>query len=235
MASLSQAYVHFRIPSLSQRELDRLGREIDERAVAIARKTFTFEITIEVELQSGSLKGWVTGIGKLLIGGYLYLGNYSGFLDSLERLCEQSETYATDVCGVIEKTIGVKQKHVVREDARRMTPGLLLDVIKQAEDLKKNRSGMSPREVEVRSEKILRDMERIEKDLTPQEVEVLHSIEVLQIPRRRAAPIERIQKDFRKRLAIEHPQMLAPPHAREKPRRYRNRTLVRPEGRLTRQ
>jgi hypothetical protein len=162
------------------------------------------------------------------------VGNYAGFLDSLERLCRQSETYATDVCGAMEKTIGVKQKQVVREDARRMTPGLLLDVIREAEHLRNNRSRMSPQEVEARSQKILRDMERIEKDLAPEEVEVLHSIEVLHIPKRRVAPIERIQKGVRERVAVEHPQALLPPHAREKPRRYRNRVVVRPTRRQLR-
>lgn len=189
MARLAQAYVHIRAIELDTRGLERLGVETERAAAEIAERVYGFDVTVDVWIESGSTRTRITVIG-LLVGTYSLVADYKGFKDSIGEMCNDARTFAGDMCGTFIELTKASDRQVYRVERRLMTPGKLDKTIKRLEKLDVLAPKMSRRELDRELEDVQREIERIRKDLTNEEVSILNRVLVFE----NLPPLVRVQR-----------------------------------------
>jgi hypothetical protein len=86
VAQLAQSYIHLRPFRISQSNLHELGRTTDRIASEVAQRIYGPGIEVDVRLEEGSLKGWVTAIGTIVFGAYTGIASYKDFKDNIPVL-----------------------------------------------------------------------------------------------------------------------------------------------------
>jgi len=229
MAKLAQAYIYLRPFEVSEPRLIGFARATEATAAEVAQRVYDVEISIDVDLEAGSLKARITVIGSIAVFLYAGIADYKGFKESIGELCKDAREYAYDVCGGVLRLTGASEKEMVKTEKRTMTPGRASRVIDRLEKLEATRSTLNERQRHQEVQKILRALKAIEKDLTSDEVALLdkalqHNKEYRNLP-----PWQKPQSQLPD-LPAEMPRVgitVESAAAPAKRLRYRNRIVVR--------
>lgn len=172
MAKIAQTSIRFRRFEITEGRFRELGPTMDKAAADVARRIYRETVTIDVYLEAGSLIVRITVIGGLLLGTYHSVAEYKDFKAGIVELIKDAEKYGTAIYQeVLKLTRASKADSVVK---RKMTPGKILRVIEKLERLQEVRNELPRRSMQQQLEEIARDVKAIERDLEPEETEVLH-------------------------------------------------------------
>jgi hypothetical protein len=180
MAQLAQAYVHLRPYRVTRGLLDELGDYTEQTAIEAIKRIYGGNVTVEIKIEEGSLKAWVTVLGVLYVGAdiahktYGTIADYKGFKDSIVELCKDAREFGVDVCGAVTAKSGASESQIFRTEKRRKTPGRLARLIEHLEQVDQLQGKLSKGELARQMEMVRRELAVIERDLTPEESDVLH-------------------------------------------------------------
>jgi hypothetical protein len=139
VAQLAEAYFHLKPFTVSDEDLQRLGRELTAIAAEKASGLFRPDSEIEVRLESGSLKSWTKVIGPLLVI-YGVIANYKGFKESTIEIVHYAQSFGGSVIEKFVQENHVAPPQVFRTERRTKTPGKLLRALKAREWLESHRA-----------------------------------------------------------------------------------------------
>jgi hypothetical protein len=231
LARLAQTSVRFRSLEVDEEELFLLGTQIDRVAAGIAREIYGEGVEVDVVLEAGSLLIRITVLGAFLLGTYDAVSKYPDFKLGVEKLVEDANHYGSAVYKQILKLTGEKEADsVVKRD---MTPGTISRLIDRLENLQELQKHAPAQISQHQLRQIIRELEAIERDLQPQERQIIdRALEQRGLPPLRELP-ERIPGVEGARMAIlrerEERVGRAPTSgdgARKRKLRYHNRTVV---------
>jgi hypothetical protein len=216
MAELAQTYIHLRPYEITRRRLDELGDYVQEIARNAARDVYGGNVTIDVKLEGGSLKVWVT-VGGIINGlyiGYGIVADYKGFKEGIVDLCSEARAFGTDVCGAFTQKAGAPKRQIYRVEKRLKAPGKINRLIKKLESLDRMADRLSNAEMRRQLDSVKRDLELLEKDMTSEEIERLQkTLEFKNLPPLKDLPERRQARDMPKaalRVQDIQPKMFVP-------------------------
>ncbi len=176
MAHLAQAYVHLKPYELTAEGINRLGSSVQESAIEAARNIYRGNVTVDIELEEGSAKLRATVLGVLAFLGstYMFIGNYKGFIESVELFCEHAKWFGETVSGAFTHQSGAQPKQVFRVERRLQTPGKIKRLTKKLDNLQT--TGLNAAQLNEQLEDIRKDIEQIEKDISEEEKHSFHTM-----------------------------------------------------------
>lgn len=189
MTQLAQAYIHLKPYQASDRKLKALGRSTERLAIATARRIYGGGVDIIVELEEGSLRTRVTVIGTIMLGVYTAVGNYSGFKQSINELCDDAQQFAGDVCHPFLKKADASEEQIFRFERRLKTPGKLKRLSKHLERIERQAPDLSPNNLAKELAAARHELNQIAADISPEEMKLIDkAISPSTLPRPRKWP-----------------------------------------------
>ncbi len=172
---LSQAYIHVE-PTLlnTDEDISSFKNKIEE--FTRSRSTFYLhpEVSIEVELEDGSLKARITVMGTiaLLMQG---IASYPDFREGICLLCNDSKRLAEYVVSESQFLTGSKHADVIRLEARTGIVGSIQKVISQLEKIRIGSGGkLSAKELTTKLERVEDDLKKLIDNIAdPQDKELV--------------------------------------------------------------
>jgi hypothetical protein len=166
MAELAQTYMHLRPYDIDLESINRLGTAARERAIAAAQQIYHGNVTIDVRLEDGSAKLWVTVVGVLsaLHFGYGMVSDYKGFKESIVAICEDAQKFGTTVSEHFSIDAAATPQQMYRIERRLKVAGKIKRVIAELEKLENAK--LSEENLSVQLESVQRNLLQIEKDLS---------------------------------------------------------------------
>jgi hypothetical protein len=160
MAQLAQTYVHLRPYEITQDKLESLGDAAQEIARNAARDVYGGNVTIDVRLEGGSLKVWMTVVGVLsaIHIGYGTVADYKAFKESIGELCNDARKFGFEVCDAFTDTAGASKRQVFRVEKRLTTPGKIKRLIRKLEAIDQMTDKLSKSEMRRQLASIKRDL-----------------------------------------------------------------------------
>jgi hypothetical protein len=216
MAQLAQTSIHLRPYEITRRRLDELGDYVQEIARNAARAVYGGNVTIDVKLEGGSLKVWVTvgGIINALYIGYGVVADYKGFKEGIVELCSEAREFGIDVCGAFTQKAGASKRQIYRVEKRLKAPGKINRLIKKLESLDRMANTLSKAEMRRQLDSVKRDLDLLEKDMTSEEIEGLqNSLKFKNLPPLRDLPERQQGREMPKaalRVQDAQPEMFQP-------------------------
>lgn len=125
VAELAQAYIHLKPYNAPDRKLRQLGRVAERLALKAAVDIYGGGVTVDIELEEGSLRTRLTVMGSIAFLVYGGIADYGGFKQSAIELCNDAREFAVDVCAPFIQRAGVSRDDVFRFERRLKTPGKL--------------------------------------------------------------------------------------------------------------
>jgi hypothetical protein len=174
MAQLAQGYLHLRPYDVGRRRLNEIGEAAEQAAVRAAYEIYSGDVTVDVRLEVGTLRTWITVTGVLTA--YSVIADYKGFKESIGALCEDARVYAVDVCGAVKDLAGASERQVYRMERRLKTPGKINRLIERMEHLNEIADHLSAKEMNRQLEEIGREIEAIRRDLNEKEMAALNKV-----------------------------------------------------------
>jgi hypothetical protein len=144
--------------------LNRLGRQAEKIAIQAAENVYGGGVTVDVLLEEGSLKTWVSITGALAI--YGAIANYKGFKESVAEMCKDAREYSVDVCGAFAQAAKVNPGQVFRVERRLKTPGKLSRVLKKLEQLDKAAETMGTDKLQAQIREVQDELVAVQSELT---------------------------------------------------------------------
>jgi hypothetical protein len=169
LAQLAQAYIHLKPYSASDKKLKSLGRFAQQRAMKVAAEIYGGGVTVEVELEEGSVITRITVIGSIFIGVYSGVADYKGFKESVAEMCNDAREFAVDVCGPFVNKAHVPKEDVYRFERRLKTPGKLYRLSRRLERLQDSVDELSPSAVRKELASVRADLDAATVDLSAEE------------------------------------------------------------------
>lgn len=174
MTEIAEAYFHLRRVELSPDELQRLGDQASALAALTANDLFPPETIIDVRLEEGSLKGWITAIGLLTV--YGHIADYKGFKESVAEMVSDARAFSEAVSSKIFSQKELKGSVIYRQERRTKTPGRIKRVIQKREWLDDHRAQLSKADVEAMNYEIERLLQLVLADVEPSERAALRRV-----------------------------------------------------------
>jgi hypothetical protein len=168
MARIAQISIRFEHLAISEARFRELGPEIDQVAAEVARRIYGDGVTLDVYVEAGSLFTRLTIIGGLLLGTYHSVAEYKDFKAGLVELTEDAAKFGEQVHKEISKLTGGAKADSVKN--RKVTPSKILKVIEELDTYEKESVRYTEPAAHIRLRKIVRDIQAIERDLTPEEL-----------------------------------------------------------------
>lgn len=195
MAQLAQTYIHLQPYEITRARIGRLGDRVKELALNAGRDIYGGNVTIDVRLEGGSLKSWVTVVGIItaIHVGYDVISDYAGFKESIGELCNDARKFGVDVCGEFTHAAGASDNQIYRTEKRLKAPGKIMRIIKKVETVDQMAGKLHERELKRQLDSIERDLKALERDMSPEEMRNLRhtftqSSPLKNLPDRRALP-----------------------------------------------
>lgn len=137
MAHLAQTYVHLRPYELNTETIQRLGTAIQESAEVAALKFYRGGVTIDVDLEEGSAKFWITVVGALSAVHVAYgtIADYKGFEESIGEMVQDARSFGNFMIEATKQRSHATDKQVFRTERRLQTPGRIKRVTEKLEKL----------------------------------------------------------------------------------------------------
>jgi hypothetical protein len=171
MAQLAEAYVHLNPYSASHRKIEGLGKFLDRISARGAAEVYRQTIVIDVEIEEGSLRTWVTLSGMLMV--YSAIADYKGFKESIGELVNDARTVAEYVITPFLARADASKDQVFRTERRLKTPGRLYRLVRRLERIEMSIDQLSPNDVKAELYQARVELEKIRKDLTDKELNAL--------------------------------------------------------------
>jgi hypothetical protein len=168
MAQLAEAYIHLKPYSASTRKVERLGRHLDDIAARAAERVYHQRIVIDVEIEEGSLRSWVTFSGMLLV--YSTIADYKGFKESVREMVNDARTVAEHVVEAFVKEADANKDQIYRTERRLKTPGRLNRLARRLERIELSVDQLSPNDVKAELYQARIELDNIRNDLTNSEL-----------------------------------------------------------------
>lgn len=224
MARLAQTSIRFRKYEVDPTEFKRLSIEIDAAAARVTGEIYGPAVEVDVVIEAGSLLVRVTVIGGLLLGTYDAISKYKDFKEGVELLVHDAEKYGSAIVNEVVKVTGIKKPDSVAK--RNMTPGRISRVIEKLEEMRDLEKHAPKLVLQERLRDVARDVQAIERDLQPEELEQVNQIlESGGLP-----PLEKVPKpDYDDRSAIVRERYefgREPARERRQKLRHHNRFVV---------
>lgn len=123
MTTIGEAYVHLR-----PYDVDKLGiTELGERAVLVAaaafKETYSFDGTIEVHIERGSAKVWITLLGAFSWSLYDGVSKYPDFKAGVEQMVQDARDFGSLFNRAFITQAEAQPDQVHRTERRTKTPG----------------------------------------------------------------------------------------------------------------
>jgi hypothetical protein len=181
MVTVGQAYINLKPFSFDESRIAEFRDKAEENGVVAAIRNYqTRALTLEIELEEGSLRVRMTIIASSLVGllgvghvGYSAIADYKGFKESVKEICEDTRGFGGDFCNKFSHAIGASDSQVFRKERRLKTPGKLLNVMNRLERLEKNYDNMAPNDVKAELKKVREQLDAIAEDVTPDDTTVI--------------------------------------------------------------
>ncbi|MDA9533148.1 hypothetical protein [Bradyrhizobium sp. CCBAU 25338] len=176
MAHLAQTYVHLRPYELNAETIQRLGAAIQESAEFAALEFYRGGVTIDVDLEEGSAKFWITVLGALEIAHMAYgtIADYKGFKESIGEMVQDARSFGDFMIEATKQQSKATDKQVFRTERRLQTPGKIKRVTEKLEKLQG--AGLNAKQMNEQLEAAIHDIQQIEKDLTEEEQKGFHTL-----------------------------------------------------------
>lgn len=239
MAQLAQAYLHLKPYKASRKKLSTLVKVAEALSADAAKQIYDGGVTIDVELEEGSLVVRITVIGllagHLALESYSKIADYKGFKESIVELCNDAREFAVDVCEPFQKKAGATKEQVYRFERRLKTPGKLNRLVQRLAHIENSIEELSSKALKKELSELHGQLSLIAEDLTADELSIIEkrlTTQSLPPPSKWPQPVPEIPKiakkdeqlEFDERLGVFAP-MLEP--ALRAPRFvYRNRISV---------
>jgi hypothetical protein len=174
MTEIAEAYIHLKPFETTSREIQNLGRLADSLAYQAARRVYRFEVTVDVYVEEGTLKGWARAslLGSLLPL-YGALADYKGFKESIHEIASDARYFAGEFRDMFISQSGAQPGQIYRTERRTKTPGKLYRALDELEALERDMQMLPNIAVEQRLSKIRKQLSDAIKNLTPEDVEIL--------------------------------------------------------------
>jgi hypothetical protein len=224
MARLAQTSIRFRRYEIGVERFERLSVEIDAVAARVARQIYGPSVEVDIVIVAGSLLITITVLGGILWGTYDAISKYPDFTDGLGKLVKDAKEYGSAIVEEVLKVTGQKKPDSVAK--RDMTPGKISRIIEKLERVKDLEKHAPKRAVQHELEQISRDVQAIERDLTPEELKQIDgALESRGLSALEKLPRLVVQED-RNAVARERKGSKGPPLLRRKKLRHHNRFVV---------
>lgn len=153
MIKLAETYFRLAI-HLSPSDRETFDSFLVEAARQNSKNLFRQKPEIEVHLEEGSLRGWITAAGI-----FTAICNYGSFRDGVEYLVKDARTFSELMLSSVKGT-GIERSVVLRTERRTAVPGKIKRILGELEELKEHGRDMSKAEYKRKIEKINRKIER---------------------------------------------------------------------------
>ena len=127
-------------------------------------------MTVDIELEEGSLIARVTAAG-LLLTTYGVIADYKGFKEGLLELTHDARAFSEMVSGAFVEKAGVSKDQIYRVERRLKTPGKLYRVTKRLERLENSVDDLSPSAVKRELAGTRAELEVVIERLSPEDRE----------------------------------------------------------------
>jgi hypothetical protein len=224
MARLAQTSIRFRRYEIGVERFERLSVEIDAAAARVTRQIYGPSVEVDVVIVAGSLLITITVLGGILWGTYDAISKYPDFRDGLGKLVKDAKEYGSAIVEEILKVTGQKKPDSVAK--RDMTPGKISRIVEKLERVKDLEKHAPKPAVQHELEQISRDVQAIERDLTPQELKQIDgALESRGLPALEKLPRLVVREDGNA-VARKRKGSKGPPLLRQKKLRHHNRFVV---------
>jgi hypothetical protein len=167
MTQIAEAYFHVRRVSLSAVELEKLGNDASRFAAEIAKAIYPPDTILDVRLEDGSVKGWVTVIGVIAYHAYGIIADYSSFKQSVPEIVNDARKFSSRFNERITSTEELRGGRIYRLERRTKTPGKIKRLLDKREWLERHRSQLSESDVERLELEIERILQEVLADIEP--------------------------------------------------------------------
>jgi len=150
MPKIAEAYFHFKI-SVSSKDLALIQKYLETEGRIVSKKLFGEKISLEVNVETGSLKVWIT-VGSML----LIIANYGSFRSGVDYIIKDARTFSQWIFDDFKMNAEVKDAEIVRIERRLGVPGKIQRLLKSIDKLKYSHFN---------ADKIEEKMAQIRKDL----------------------------------------------------------------------
>lgn len=224
MARLAQTSIRFRRYEVDAAQFERLSVEIDAVAARVTGEIYGPSVEVDVVIEAGSLLITITVIGSILWGTYDAISKYPDFKEGLGKLVKDAQRYGSAIVDEVLKVTGQgKPDSIAKRD---MTPGRISRVIEKLERVEDLENHVPKRAVQEELQKIGRDVQAIERDLAPQELNQIDEV----LKSRGLPPLEKLPRpvvrEDQSAIARKRKKLERPPLLRRKKMRHHNRFVV---------
>ncbi|WPO43119.1 hypothetical protein [Tardiphaga sp. 42S5] len=218
MAQLAQAYLHLKPYKASRKKLSALVKVAEALSADAAKRIYDGGVTIDVELEEGSLVVRVTVIGllagHLALESYSKIADYKGFKESVVELCNDAREFAVDVCEPFQKKAGATKDQVYRFERRLKTPGKLNRLVRRLAHVESSLEELSHKDLKKELSELQRQLALIAEDLSVDELSAVErrlTTQGLPPPSRWPQPSPGIPKIAKKEEQLEFDGRLGAP------------------------
>lgn len=176
VAQLAQAYIHLKPYEASDRKIRALGEYAYELAWEAAAEVYGGGVTIDVELEEGSLRSRITvlgHVGAVLLGTYGFIAGYKGFKEGIHEMCDDAREFAVDVCAPFIKKAGVAKEDVYRFERRLKAPGKIYRLSSRLETLERSINDLSPNAIKSELAKARSDLDALANELSDEDMKFI--------------------------------------------------------------
>jgi hypothetical protein len=118
LAILAQTYIHLTVEA-SPQQISRTLEYIQYLGAVSAQDHFQQEVELDVRLEEGSLKGWLTVVGSL----YLILSNYGSLREGIDYAVKDSKEFSAWVIDQFRSEVPIEPDDLYRTERRLGLPG----------------------------------------------------------------------------------------------------------------
>lgn len=182
MADIAQGYLHLE-PIALHRSPTEIGGALISDATEIAREIYDFDTLINVRIEEGSFKTWIT-VTSLLFNVYSGISDYDDFKRNAISLYEDAIDFGEKANTAIQHAFGARDGAIIHKERRTKSSGKIYRIIKRIDRLKENKDRLSPRDVEQELQKIQIYLRSLAKDMDDDEINFIKN--ELKIPQPKA-------------------------------------------------
>jgi hypothetical protein len=124
-------------------------------------------VTVDVRLEEGSLRTWVSVAGVLAV--YGAIADYKGFKESIQEMCKDAREYSVDVCGAFTDAAKANKGQIYRVERRLKTPSKINRVLKKIEQLDKAAETMGTDKLQDQLKDVQEELQAIQSELSEED------------------------------------------------------------------
>lgn len=173
MTVLAQTYLHLRVAP-SERQISETLEYVQYLGAVSAREHFGQEVELEIRLEQGSLKGWLTVAGGL----YVALSNYGSLREGIDYAVKDSREFSAWIIEKFKGEVPMPPSALYRTERRLGLPGKIQRLYPLLEETSSLIGGRDKAEAQRRLKQVQDQLTSIAAELSDSgETQVLEQIE----------------------------------------------------------